>query len=164
SGLMLNVQDSVIRGFTGNGISFVPTVASVLLVSNTLLSANGLSSGQGVLVEPPSGSAVVEAGLGHLQIDNRSGAGLVASGVNSTGSIPITLSNSVVANNGLQGVLAISTNGNASVTVMVSNSSVVNSGDAGLLVSGPTTLRVTQSVITGNLIGWLNVGGTLQSY
>src|SRR5262249_49440569 len=78
SGLMLNVQDSVIRGFTGNGISFVPTVASVLLVSNTLLSANALSNGQGVLVAPPSGSAVVQAVLDHVQIDNGSGPGLAA--------------------------------------------------------------------------------------
>jgi hypothetical protein len=152
AGASLNVQDSVIRNFTDEGIYFGPNAASRLFVSNTLISDIVGLVGDGIEIFP-TGSGTTTGVLNHVQLVNNSNDGLFV-GVTNTAPINVTVSDCVSADNGANGVHANSGNG-GSVSIMVRNSTIANNGVDGLLaqLSG-ATVRVTRSTITGNAVGW----------
>jgi hypothetical protein len=87
----------------------------------------------------PAGSGAVTAVLNHVELNNNAANGLSLIGTNSTGQAPITLMlfHSVAANN-ITGVRADGTG---------------------------ATLRIANSMVTGNTNGWQAVsGGVVESY
>ena len=160
SGGTLNVQDSVIRNFTDDGIGFKPnsSTLSQLFVSNTLLSDNGAS---GINISP-AGSGTTSGVVDHVKTLNN-----VTFGINvfsSTQITNVTVSDSVSANNQFSGVNANSS-GTTQVNIMVRNSTIANNVLHGLqAVDGGATVRVTRSTITGNGTGWNNLSGAVLSY
>jgi len=145
SGAALNIQDSVIRGFT-NGINFQPGGASSLLVSKTLISNN--STGINL-----HGAAASTAVLNDVQLVGN-GTGLAATGASSTASANVTLQNSVIANNRTVGVAA-----GASSAVSIASSTVTNNA-VGLQAQASSSLvQASKSTLTGNRTAWQAANG-----
>src|SRR6516164_300417 len=145
SGAELNIQDSVIRGFT-NGINFQPSGSSALSVGSTLVSNNAT----GIMFQGATGSVGT---LNEVQLINN-GTGLDAVGTSSTSPVGVMLQNSLVANSSGIGVLS----GGFS-NVRVSNSTIVNNGTGLEAQNSGATLSVTGSTVTGNNTGWTTANG-----
>jgi hypothetical protein len=147
SGGSLNIQDSLIRNFTGAGISVAPSAAAAVFVSDTVLADNG----DGVVIAP-SGSAVVNAMLARINADNNINHGVFANGQAAGTTINVTLFHSVAASSSV-GVQATSAGG--STNVMVRDTAVAGN-QTGLTATGNANafLRVAHSVITANNTGW----------
>jgi len=144
AGDRLNVQDSVIRNFAGDGIFFGPNASSKLSMSNTLVSNNSVN---GVSVGP-TGSVTVDAVLDHVELDSN-GNGLHATG-NGNGILRVILSNSVSSHNSV-GVLAASQPGTTAVMVQ---SSIIAGNGTGLRADGTAAaITATRSTITANELG-----------
>jgi hypothetical protein len=158
SGGSLNVRDSVIQNFTGDGIFFGPnsSTLSQLFVSNTLVSDNG---GDGISISP-AGSGTTTGVLDQDHVENNGGNGIIA--ITSTQTINVTFSDSVSANNSSDGIIA---SGTTPVAIMVRNSTMANNVVDGLVASGAgANIRVTRSTITGNAAGTNELGGFVMSY
>jgi len=145
SGASLNIQDSVIRGFT-NGINFQPSASSTLLVSETLISNN--STGINL-----HGAATSTGVLNDVQLVNN-GTGVSAVGTSSAGPVSLSIQNSVVANNSAVGVLS-----GAYSAVNVSNSTIVNNVVGLQAQNTSAVLKAYGSTVTGNGTGWLAANG-----
>jgi len=159
TGLLLNVQDCVIRNFAsgsaGHGILFTPNAASRLVVSNTTVADN---AGSGINVAP-TGSGTVTVVLDRMQIDSNSHDGVRVFGDDSTGLVKVTLSDSVVTHSGLQGIEASSSTG-APLNVWVRNSTIAYNTQTGVEANNiKAGIIVTRSTITGNGIGFAEFGG-----
>jgi hypothetical protein len=145
SGASLNIQDSVIRGFS-NGINFQPSGSSALLVARTLISSNPT----GINFRSTAASAGV---LNDVQLVNN-GTGIAAVGTSSAGPATVTIQNSVVANNSSIGLLSGSYS-----ALRVANSTVANNGVGLEAQTAGGLLQVSQSTITANSTGWLVTDG-----
>jgi hypothetical protein len=144
----LNVQDSVIRNFSNNGISFESTSSSLnqLFVSNTLVSDN---AGHGIAIEP-AGFGTTNCVLDRVKMQNNAQNGLDVEAIIQT--INVIVSDSVIANNGSIGILDRSSGGASSI--MVRNSTIANNSSNGLAVANPgAVMSITRSTITGNGTG-----------
>jgi hypothetical protein len=110
----------------------------------------------------PGGSGTTNGILDHVQMENNTGAGLLAIGSQATN---VTVSDCVSANNANAGIFSDSVGG-VLVSIMVRNSTIANNGSDGLEAQGTgATVRVTRSTITGNSTGWAtSTGGVVLSY
>jgi len=164
SGKSLAIENCAIRNLDGNGVGngivFIPNGGtSKLAVSNTVIAENSTA---GMIVRP-TGSVAVKVALNRVEIYNNAGFGIFLLGNNATGLIDVTAVDSVVANNDDSGFRADSNS--AETRVMVSRSAVINNS-TGLDPRAPqVTMRVGQTQLTGNGIGWnLMLGATVLSY
>jgi hypothetical protein len=145
SGASLNLQDSVIRGFT-TGINFHPGGSSTLSVSRTLISNN--STGINFLSAGTS-----TAVLNDVQVVNN-GTGITALGASTSALANVTVQSSIVANNSTVGVAA-----GAYSAVSIANSTVTNNF-AGLQAQAASSLlQVSGSNVTGNRTAWQTANG-----
>jgi hypothetical protein len=162
SGKSLTVDNCLIRRIGADAIQFGPNGTSSLLVSNSLLADNG---NHGITVYA-KGSGTVSAVFNHVQANNNGGIGIFVWGGDNTGTLPVkvTASNSLTSANGDSGFFASTRTGYAATTLMLFNSVAANNW-RGLVANGGATLRVGQSAVTGNQIGWMGVsGGSVLSY
>jgi len=144
SGLSLNVQKSLIRNFSNCGISFAPSGASSLFVSDTVLTHNG---NNGILIANSAAGALSRVTA------SSNGVGVSASGAGAS----ITVTDTVASNN-TYGI------GASSAAVMVRNS-IISNNAVGIAADQSATVRITQSTITGNGTGWQATnGGQLLTY
>jgi len=157
SGGSLNVKDSIIRNFTNNGINFTPSVStqSQLSVSSTLVADNGLN-GIEVL---PSGSGTVTAVFNRIEVKNNGQSGILLNGNNSTGTINATVSESVATGNSFVGLYAFALVATP-ITLNLFHSVVANNADGIETNATNAILRVAQSMVTGNAVGWITGSGT----
>jgi hypothetical protein len=148
SGQALNMQKSVVRGFTNAGIVFGPNSAGMLFVSDTALTNNATN---GLLIKS-TGSGAVNGSLTRVTASGN-GVGILANGAN----VNLTLTDAVAGNNNY-GV------GSSLAAVMVRNSTVTNNA-VGIAADQGSIIRVTQSTLTANGTGWRSTnGGLVQSY
>jgi hypothetical protein len=157
SGGSLTVSDSIIQNFSTDGIDFVPTAASFLSVSNTLVANNN----PGIVITP-NGTGTVSGVLDHVTVVHNANNGLfvLSSSAQTTN---LTVSESVISEtvsvcgggSGSGSGVFVVTSGSAIVNVMVRNSTIANNNNIGLETAGTgSTIRVTRSTITGNSDGW----------
>jgi hypothetical protein len=167
TGAILNIEDSQIRNFAGDGIFFGPPTptsnpanAINLFVLNTVISDNGVN---GVSIGPFDGAPFTQAVLDHVQLVGNASNGVAAFGKVSA-PIAVLVSNSVSAFNGSNGVLA--QGGGLDNEVMVQNSSIFSNLGNGILVNNfNATIRVTKSTINNNSQNLhFSNGGTLMSF
>src|SRR6266508_1938526 len=123
TGGTLNIQNSVIRSFSNDGIRFQPSSSSKLFVSSTLVADNG---DDGIEVNPSGSGITVTASLNRVEVDNNDGTGVMALGTASTGAINVTVADSVAANNGAGRFLSASSAGQAATNVMLVRCVAVN--------------------------------------
>jgi len=161
SGGALNVQNSVIRNFIGDGIAFFPAASSQLSVSNSLITNN---SNDGIVVQLNS-SSTVNAILDYVDLEQNENSGLeIYNNVDAGQIINLTVSDSVAASNGYGIYCAVVPQ--EPTSVMVRNSTLANNVNDGLAtVSSGCQMWVTRSTIVGNGTGLLtNNGGTITSF
>jgi hypothetical protein len=156
----LNIQNSVIRNFTQDGIAFKPNSSnpSQLFVSNALVSDN---TNNGIVIFP-TGSGATSGVLDRVAME-KNGAGLaVQSG---TQTVDVTVSDSVSASNTNVGIVATSS-GVMPASIMVRDSTIANNSGLGLeSIGSVAAIRVTRSTITGNGSGWTVINsGTVSTY
>jgi hypothetical protein len=162
SGGNLNVKDSVIRNFGGNGILFQPNASSKLSVSDTLLADNGA---RGIDLAP-TGSGLVTAAFSRVKADNNSAQAIIFDGsASSGGSITAAVSECAFSDNGF-GVTVSSSSGHTVAKVTLFHSVVANNLLDGIAAVGiNATVTLAQSAVTGNGDGWNIVsGGVIQTY
>jgi hypothetical protein len=157
----LEIQDSVIRNFLGDGVRFGPSSnSSSLIVSNTRAIDN---RGMGFdLFVPIVGTAT--GTFDHVISQNNGSGGLVSTGgfiSGVTGAGIYTISDSVFSNNPDAGVrVGVGVGSGASVTVMIRDSVMANNSNEGVLVQNTgATVRITRSTITENRTGFSATGG-----
>jgi hypothetical protein len=164
AGAALHIEDSIITKFNaanGTGVTFAPSGASELTISNTIITDNGTSSsGQGILIRPTGvGSAKVT--LTNVEIANNFD-GLRAEAVAAGTKVSIMNSNS--SENTQHGFAAIGTGG--PVEMMIQDSMAAYNGSSGIIANtANATVRMTGTTSTGNGTGTNQSGGGLiQSY
>ena len=154
SGASLNVQNSVIRNFGGDGIFFGPnaSTATELYVSNTLISDNGFD---GIGIQS-TGSETVTGVLDHVAMENNQNSGLDIL-VDGGQTVNVTVNDSVIANN-QAGIVAQSNAALAYVAVRRCN---ISNNGTGVDAITYSIIRLSESQITGNATGWTTNGGSV---
>jgi hypothetical protein len=150
SGGSLTVTDSVVRNFsssgptTGDGILIQPTSGTIsFVITNTVVSNNGRA---GIIYLPPSGSATATGVIDRVVATNNSG-GIVINTSTGGGSTTAAISNSIASNNGSDGIFVI--NNSAALAVSIDNTGVSGNFNG---IDQQNTAKVTlgRSVITAN--------------
>lgn len=167
SGLSLTVKNCTARhmkgdgvpSFNGTGIYFAPTASSKLFVSDTVTSDNGFA---GIDVAPTgSGQGTVSVVINHVEANNNE-YGFVFDGSNGFATVKGTITDSVASSMSQSGFYA-SGSGSAPTTMTVFHSVAANNFTGLSVGNSSATLRVANSVLTGNTNSW-GSNGTLRSY
>lgn len=156
SAAKVHIENVAIRGNTGNGIDFQPSVASKLMVERSSIRDNGT---HGVYVRPGAGvtarAFVTESRL----------AGNGATGIRVDDRGTATLSDTALQANGTHGAAAVSAG--AAAEVMLERVVTAGNGSGGVLANGPAAVvRMSDITTTNNDFGLfapLN-GGSLVSF
>jgi len=148
----VHIEDCVIRRFntaTSYGISFQPSGATQLFVSNSKISSNGASGGGGgILVSPTGASGIGRVTLSNVTVEDNPNHGIfvdMTAGTNAGSTMLID--QTTLAGNG-NGISVLS-NG-TTVNIMMSRSNVSNNSLNGIIGNGPVFIRVGGTSITGN--------------
>jgi hypothetical protein len=148
SAFVLTIENCLIRNHTGDGIDVVPSAATHVAVSNTLVGDNG---GSGVFARP-TGVGPVYVTVNRVEAYRNSASGVFISGqFMSTGApITATVTDSKSVGNGSTGFHAFSTGGHGQV-LMTLIRSLAASNVVGVQASSIIArLRFGRSTITGN--------------
>jgi hypothetical protein len=155
AGKTLHVDQSVIYGFSGFGIDFLPSAVSRLFVNN--VKVNGAQGTGGGIQVAPTGTGGAIGTIDNTRLEGNTHGLIVRNG-----SI-VTIRNSVVTGNLGHGVTAISTTDIADLTVensfLSSNGGGAGTG-AGVWSSGPmAVIHISNNVISDNEVGLGIVSG-----
>jgi hypothetical protein len=158
--LRVTIQNCVIQGFT-NGIATYPANSMTLEIKDTTVINN---TSYGVVIAPLSGT--VYASIDHSLIQNNTGDGVYAAGVNG-GAVLLGISDSSMSLNGGNGLDVLSGPGNAKVNV-IRDSFVTNGGfgiKANQTSGGNASVIVGSSMFADDLGGAIGLvaGGTVYS-
>ena len=161
NGRSLTIENCVVRNMI-DGIQLFGS--GNFSVTNTLVTD---SSNAGITFQP-SGLVTVTATLNRVELYNKAPSNMIITGGGATGTIKVTVADSVAAfgGPGSLGFAAQSAAGQATVHLTVVRSVAYRNG-VGIHANGsPTTVRVGQSVVTGNTArSWgADNGATLSSY
>lgn len=140
---------------TGWGIRAVPTTASELYVTNTIISNNGISAtGGGILVQP-TGTGTVMGVVSGVQMVNNQGGGLVVDGSQSTGTqIQVAVRDSISVGSSVNGVAVVTAAGKAPARASIDRTLIIGNTANGVLTSGSgADATLAYSVVTGNGTG-----------
>jgi hypothetical protein len=166
SAFALTITNCVVRNHTHNGIEIMPNTASSVTVSNSLVADNG---GDGILVQPGAGASV-KAVFKRVELSSNSVNGLAVFTSNtSNASVNATVADSVAAGNGFFGFV-VNAGPNAQVSEPVRlwvTRSVIANNRFGVQANGvaPSSLKIGESVLTGNNVTWSNTGmGSVNSF
>jgi hypothetical protein len=158
AGGALHIEDSVIRRFNSvgsQGVSFAPSAASALYITNTTITGNGNgNSGGGILIQPTGAGGSAKVTMRDVRIlDNANAAFKIdTTGNTAAAGITVTMEDSQMAGSAA-GIVVNAPAGTTSATLMV-NDSVIANNTFGLLASGATArIRVGDSTIHGNGTG-----------
>jgi hypothetical protein len=167
AGAALHVQKCRIKRFNAansNGISFAPTGASELYVSDTQISENGNgTTGAGIQIQP-TGAGSAKVNLTRVQVNNNI-VGIRADGTAAANTINVSITDSETSGNAFHGIVALSTGG--SVQMMVDGTTSSHNGDQGIRAANGAgaIIRLSDSNITGNGTGTsASGGGQILSY
>jgi hypothetical protein len=149
----LHIEDCVIRRFNAAssfGVSFQPSGTGNLYISNSTITQNGNgATGGGVLVKP-TGAGLARVVIDKSYIKNNASTGLSTDTTTNTGGVFITVNETEISGTTGNGILALSPAGNAATIMMLANSLVAYNSAIGVGANGVVTMRVGNTVITGN--------------
>jgi hypothetical protein len=162
AGAALHVENCVINGFragsagNGHGISFAPSGASELYVTDTIVRNNGTGSNGGGILIKPTGTGSAKVTLDNVSMLNNV-FGVRPDGSGGTGAVTTTVRNSTVSGSSFNGITVFSAG--TVVNVNVEKSSSVNNFTGGVKGEGSgVTIRLNANTITGNGTGLEVVG------
>jgi hypothetical protein len=167
----LHIVDCVIRRFNAAssfGVSYQPSGASELYISDTTIAENGnAATGGGILIQPTGAGGTTHVYLNNVRVNNNANHGL---SINTTGATNANGTTVVVTNSTFSGNAtgASITHGVGTQTVVVTILDSVFTGNTTMGIASTGTsafVRVGNSTITGNQAGVSAVGGsTMQTY
>jgi hypothetical protein len=168
---ILHIEDTVIRRFNAAnsfGVSYQPSGASQLYITNTTIAQNGNgATGGGILIQPTGAGGTAKVVLRNVRVENNANVGLFINTTGNTGAAGITVvaDNSTFSGNAT-GVSVSTPPATTTAVVMLTNSVVANNTGTGLVTNGATALmRVGNTTITGNAQGVNPAGGsTMNTY
>jgi hypothetical protein len=144
----VHIEDCVIRQFNltnSEGVSFVPTVASQLYITNTTITDNGNgNTGGGIEVNPGVGGSA-KVSLSNVHINHNASDGVRTNSTN--GVVSVVIDNSDISGN-VQGLAFL---GGASVdAAMITNSRIAHNSVVGIVSANNAITRVDNTTITDN--------------
>lgn len=163
-GAALEVVDCVIRNYKNFGIVNFSFATYPMSLSITNVTVSNIGS-TGIAINP-SNSPTIEVTLNRVELRNNQVNGLEIDASPTVQRIVTNVIDSVLANNGQNGVFAYSIDLGDSVTQVSLLRSVATNNGTGVKAEGPTsTIRLAESMLTGNAQGWAQGNGSLvQSY
>jgi hypothetical protein len=161
------IEECVIRRFNSAssfGVSFQPTGATKLYISNTTISQNGSGATGGGINVQPTGAGSAQVWLKDVRVLNNANDGLHIDSTSNPGALQkVDVQNSDFVGNA-NGVNAIGPAG-ANLNVAFINSRAVNNTGTGLIATNGVIYLTGHSTIFGNNIGVSASGGaTMGSY
>ena len=171
SGAELHIQQSVIRRFNAAGsfgVSFQPSGASRLFITDTTIADNGNgATGGGVLIQPTGAGGSARFALRNIRIVNNAAVGLQTNttGATSPTGVAGVIEDSLISGNG-NGIHVLVPAGSPGTTLTVVNNVVAVNTATGILGDGASaTIRVSNTTITGNVTGVNRANGsTMNTY
>ena len=171
NGASLTIENSVIRNFAasnGRGVSFQPSGAARLNISNTTINNNGTgATGSGIHIQPTGTLGTARVMLAHVRVQSNANTGFSIDTTGATGAngISVSIEHSVIDNN-TNGINVLQPASTQAVGMMIAHTSVSNNSGTGIIAAGGgTVLRVGDTTITGNGAGVTASGGaTIASY
>lgn len=169
----LHIEDSTIRRFNSAnsfGVSFQPSGAAQLFISNSTIATNGNAGGTGggILIQPTGAGGSARVELKGVRVQDNDGVGMK---VDTAGnSSPAGTFVSAIESSFSGSPIGVSANmaaGAPTVQVTVASSQVSFNTVAGLAAAGTgsAVIRASGNVIFGNQTAVLNSGsGTVRSY
>jgi hypothetical protein len=165
----VHIEDCVIRRFNAAnsfGISFQPSGATQLFISNTRVTTNGNgATGGGILIQP-TGAGTAKVLMKDVMVVGNANDGVhIDSQANPASFQQVVMVNTDVAgnNNGVNTVSPAA--GTPNMIVSFQNSRAVNNTSTGLISNGKNIYLVGDSTIAGNLTGVSIInGGAIDSY
>ena len=162
----LHIEDSTIRRFNAAnsfGISYQPSGASQLYISNTTIAENGSGvSGGGILIQPTGAGGSARVSMQNVRVLHNASVGIK---VDTTGNSSLTgtvvsIKDSQVSGSPF-GISAIMPAGSPTVQVMVVDSMIDHNSNFALAASGTGTalIRAGNNNITGNGAAVSSSGG-----
>jgi len=147
----VHIEDCVIRRFNltnSEGVSFVPTVASQLYITNTTITENGTGfTGGGIEVNPGVGGSA-KVVLSNVHINHNASDGVRTNSTN--GIVSLVVDNSDVSGNAQGFALLGAANANVA---MITNTRIANNSVVGIVSTNNATTRVDGTTITGSPTG-----------
>jgi hypothetical protein len=139
-----------VAGLFGDAaITYVPTGASELYISNASISARPDASGAAGILVTPDGSASAKVVIDGTRVEDTP-RGIVIDGGSSTGSLAVIVRNSMVTGSATFGLNAVDGAGGA-VNVTVEGTTLGNNVTQGVVANGANvTVRVSNSNISNN--------------
>jgi hypothetical protein len=171
AGGALHIEDSVIRRFNAvnsRGISFQPSGASELFITDTTITDNGNgATGGGILIQPTGGLGSARVMLRNVRVHNNANDGIRIDTTGQTAPLgtSVVLEDSAFVGNA-QGIAVNAQPGTTRAVVMVSHSTVANNSGTGLSADGGLVeIRVGNTTVHGNTTGVsINGGGIINTY
>lgn len=172
AGGALHIEKCVIKNFVGadpngHGLNFAPSTAAELYVSHSTFINNGspaAGTGGGIRVQP-TGAGSAKVVLNRVQLENNR-FGLLADSTLGSGAITVAVNESTsVGNSGFAFSAVTAAGGGPAVGIFIKNTVVAHNNNALIANGASATLRIGNSLITGNSAVVLTQnGGTLTSY
>jgi hypothetical protein len=170
AGGAVHIENCIIRRFNAAnsfGVSFQPSGATQLFISNTTIAENGNgASGGGILIQPTGagGSARVRLSNVHVYDNANNGLQIATAGNTSAAGVRVSIEDSNVDGNG-NGISLVTAAGTSSATLTLTDSTVVNNTGFGLGINGAGSLMlVGTTTIQHNASGLAISGGQILSY
>jgi hypothetical protein len=161
SAAAVHVRDCFIFGFRSglqSGIQFLPSGLTDLYLVDTAITDNG----SGIAVQPSgtgSGRLVVE----RTKFEHNTFGVVINTAGSSGGGISAIVRDSVVAGSTNTGVIAIAS-GTPAITMALERLAALGNGTGVNATGNNATIRIGNSVISGNNTGVSNSGGSITSY
>jgi hypothetical protein len=172
----VHLHNSLIRNFgasNGLGISFQPSGAGELLVTNTTIADNGnAATGGGVLIQPTGAGGSANVRFVNVNIENNTSGILLNSTGNTGPGLNLVLANSTVSGNGGNGVRGLAPAASSPISMFIDNTTISANTGFGVQVDGAaasgvgsSTARLRASSVILNATGVAtNNQGVLRSY
>jgi hypothetical protein len=162
----LHIEDCTIRRFNAAssfGVSYQPSGASQLYISNTTIAENGNGgTGGGILIQPTGAGGSAKVEMQNVRVQNNAGVGLkvdTTGNTSATGTV-VSIKDSQFSGSPV-GIAAVMPAGAPTVQVMVVDSMIDYNSSFGLAASGTGTalIRAGNNNITGNGAAVSSSGG-----
>ncbi|MEO6349542.1 MAG: right-handed parallel beta-helix repeat-containing protein [Candidatus Limnocylindrales bacterium] len=167
AGAALHLDNMRIQRFNAAnsaGVSFAPSGASELFISNSVIHDNGDASTGGGIVVQPTGTGSAKVTLDNVQLVNNFQGFRADTAGSATNSIKVTINGSTASHNTGHGFAAIAAGG--PVEMLITDSVSSYNLLSGIIANSAAALvRMANTAVTGNTTGTnQSAGGVIQSY
>ena len=159
AGASLHLEDCTLVGAKNTfGVAFRPSGASELYVSNCAISGNGDGPGGGIQIRP-TGSGSANVALDHVDIEDNK-VGILVDGGATSGAITMNIRDSEISGSTAQGLGVFEAVSGGASAVVLERTTISSNGAQGIIASRAlASVRVRQSVISGNTVGVATANG-----